>query len=312
LGVLAFGAMLKLRFDSYERLKQYVWQSYKPLPEELAGATEGFAPGTSWAHRHLPRFYRAIRFFAQSLPEGARIIEVGAYPGSFARLLKIASRSPLDLTCVGHSVTSSFQNALAAEGIHFKECEIDPHLAKSAAAAGLPIDSESVDVICCMEVVEHLYSLRLLFEECRRVLKPGGLLYVTTNNVLDRNGLIRARSARETNLDVDLSQTTIWASPGDSYRQHVRFYSMNQLRAVGELAGLITEHCRGFDVYEDSSVYVWPTTLFDPVRKALRGDGSRAPFRLRTVLGTWWHLGLAGFSRDFDDHIEIIYRKKTS
>lgn len=47
-----------------------------------------------------------------------------------------------------------------------------------------PLMDSSADVVVTMQVVEHLWNLKAFFAECRRVLKPGGLLIVTTPNRL--------------------------------------------------------------------------------------------------------------------------------
>lgn len=44
----------------------------------------------------------------------------------------------------------------------------------------LPWRSASMDAITCMHVVEHLRDLGLLFQEVRRLLKPGGAAYFET------------------------------------------------------------------------------------------------------------------------------------
>ena len=49
------------------------------------------------------------------------------------------------------------------------------------AACTLP--GESFDAITMSQTIEHLHNPRLTLEECMRVLKPGGLLIMTTPNV---------------------------------------------------------------------------------------------------------------------------------
>lgn len=50
--------------------------------------------------------------------------------------------------------------------------------------AALPIRNESVDVLTCLQVIEHVWDHRQFLGECRRVLRPGGMLAVTTPNRL--------------------------------------------------------------------------------------------------------------------------------
>jgi SAM-dependent methyltransferase len=48
--------------------------------------------------------------------------------------------------------------------------------------AVLPIQDETVDVVVNFQVIEHLWDQVGFLAECRRVLRPGGLLLITTPN----------------------------------------------------------------------------------------------------------------------------------
>ena len=41
---------------------------------------------------------------------------------------------------------------------------------------------EFFDVICCLEVVEHVPDPSELIEDCSNLLKPGGLMFLSTIN----------------------------------------------------------------------------------------------------------------------------------
>ncbi len=49
---------------------------------------------------------------------------------------------------------------------------------------GLPYPAESFDVVLLVEVIEHLENHRAAIGELARVLKPGGLLVLTTPNIM--------------------------------------------------------------------------------------------------------------------------------
>jgi len=55
----------------------------------------------------------------------------------------------------------------------------------------LPFAEASFDLVTCSEVLEHLENYRQLLREAARVLKPGGLLIVTTPNVLNMQSRLR-------------------------------------------------------------------------------------------------------------------------
>jgi SAM-dependent methyltransferase len=48
--------------------------------------------------------------------------------------------------------------------------------------AALPLRSASVDVVANLQVIEHLWDQEGFLAECRRVLRPGGVLLITTPN----------------------------------------------------------------------------------------------------------------------------------
>lgn len=46
-----------------------------------------------------------------------------------------------------------------------------------------PVQDETVDIVVCDWVLEHLTKPELFFKECARVLKPGGYLFLRTSNL---------------------------------------------------------------------------------------------------------------------------------
>jgi SAM-dependent methyltransferase len=48
--------------------------------------------------------------------------------------------------------------------------------------AGLPLGGDSVDVVVNFQVIEHLWDQAQFLRECRRVLRPGGELLISTPN----------------------------------------------------------------------------------------------------------------------------------
>ena len=106
------------------------------------------------------------------------------------RLLGDAPAQPrlLDVGCSrGDFVNTATQLGFAAEGV-----EPAPHIAEAARAAGRVVHTGLLeeqqlpaarfDVVSLFEVIEHLRAPLPVLEECRRILRPGGILIISTGN----------------------------------------------------------------------------------------------------------------------------------
>lgn len=131
-------------------------QFNQPTPHELARRI-------SVAQRRLKR----IAALLGQPPAASRLIDVGC------------SR--------GHFVAAAAARGFKAEGV-----EPAPQIAAAAREAGLVVHSglledlqlpdASFDAVTLFEVLEHLKEPIALVRECARILKPGGILCVTTGN----------------------------------------------------------------------------------------------------------------------------------
>lgn len=113
------------------------------------------------------RRLRVVARLLEKTPHELRILDVGCSRGQF--------------------VQAAVQLGFEAEGV-----EPAPRVAAAARGAGLKIHQglleeqhfaeASFDALTLFEVVEHLKDPRGLLNECRRVLKPGGILVISTGN----------------------------------------------------------------------------------------------------------------------------------
>lgn len=106
------------------------------------------------------------------LPPSGRLLDVACGPGTFLGTL------PAGLTCLGLDIAKAqidyAQGHYAGAGRSF-----------SLMAPGeLPVAAESIDVVTIVELIEHISMAEAtrLLTECRRVLRPGGKLVLTTPN----------------------------------------------------------------------------------------------------------------------------------
>jgi SAM-dependent methyltransferase len=99
---------------------------------------------------------------------GRRVLDIGSGPGGFVRLAKEGGWQATAL-----ELNKESSRRLAAEGYQV--------IVKNLELTDMP--SESFDLICLWEVLEHLPAPRVVLAEARRLLVPGGLFLILVPNV---------------------------------------------------------------------------------------------------------------------------------
>jgi SAM-dependent methyltransferase len=130
-----------------------------------------------------------VRFVAGKSRDAWRGIHQARY--RFA-LPYVGSRRVLDVACgsgYGLPILESRAGAVVGvdiDGATLREARASllPRTTSLVAASGcrLPFADGSFDVVTSFETLEHLESRRSFLEELRRVLRPGGLLILSTPN----------------------------------------------------------------------------------------------------------------------------------
>lgn len=103
----------------------------------------------------------------EHVPSGAEVLDLGAGSGRWTRRL----------TGLGYRVTPV---EMDTAGYRFPEVPPLPLDLNKEFAQGL--GGRQFDAITLIEVIEHLESPRNLLRECRKLLRPGGFLFITTPN----------------------------------------------------------------------------------------------------------------------------------
>jgi len=184
-----------------------LWLDPKPLAADLLKAYARY-------HTHAaPGARSAARFCASALNATCRIASrlLSAFSGlgEQRRQLKrmyVGGEKPgrlLEIGCGGGRFLNRMRQAgWAVEGVDF-----DPNAAaRIARKYGIRVSTgdlvdiryggESFDVVAMSQVLEHVHDPLPLLQECRRVLRPGGCLVVTTPNALSLAHRIYGRSWR--------------------------------------------------------------------------------------------------------------------
>jgi ubiquinone/menaquinone biosynthesis C-methylase UbiE len=126
-------------------------------------------------HRHEMR-YRLVGEAARAhLPLGGTLLDIGCGSALVADQLSHAAVHYVGIDFGGHHIASAA-----------KRCrDLDGRLRTSFVRGDgerLPLRTASVDVVVFTEVIEHLLRPELAVWEIARVLRPGGVLVMTTNN----------------------------------------------------------------------------------------------------------------------------------
>ncbi|HEU5006762.1 MAG TPA: methyltransferase domain-containing protein [Jatrophihabitantaceae bacterium] len=119
-----------------------------------------------WFRRH-----EAAYQFAVPLVAGRAVLEVGCGEGYGTALL---AGSASRILGVDYDALTAAHAAATYPQARFVRGNL----------AALPVPSESVDVVATLQVIEHVWNHPEFVRECLRVLRPGGLLFVTTPNRL--------------------------------------------------------------------------------------------------------------------------------
>ncbi len=145
-------------------------------------------------------------------PEHVSLLDVGCGNGRLAAFFQSAG-----FKVSGVDISSAIieRNRAALPGIDFRHTTPDQ-----------PMDypDGSFDAIFCSEVIEHTYDVELMFGEFARLLRPEGLLILTT----PYHGLVK-------NIAIALFS---FERHFDPTWQHIRFWTKKSLRRICDGCGL--------------------------------------------------------------------------
>jgi 2-polyprenyl-3-methyl-5-hydroxy-6-metoxy-1,4-benzoquinol methylase len=142
----------------------------------------------------------------------------------------------LDVGCGG----GRFLNRMKRRGWQVEGTDFDEQAAKKVTArygirtyvgdlAQCELPADSFDVITMSQAIEHLYDPKGTLRECLRVLKPGGLLVMTTPNALSRGAAEFGAFWRG------------WEAP-----RHLHLFTVESLRRLTESAGFDVAEARTY------------------------------------------------------------------
>ena len=140
-----------------------------PLPLTGERTLPGVPGEEYWFARHEAVYRWIATAYADRLVD-AVVVEAGSGEGYGAALLRDA----------GARVVVALEYDEAA--VRHARSAYDGVGTTRANLAAMPVSPRSVDVLVCLQVVEHLWDLRGFLRDCVTVLRPGGLAVVSTPN----------------------------------------------------------------------------------------------------------------------------------
>ena len=124
-------------------------------------------------NEHLARYH-----FARQFVKGKRVLDAACGSGYGSAMLAEVAGSVIGIDISGEAVGYARANyaAAAAAGAEIDFSEGD--------CLALPLNDHSIDVAVAFEIVEHIRDAAGFLRELRRVLRPDGLLILSTPNRL--------------------------------------------------------------------------------------------------------------------------------
>jgi SAM-dependent methyltransferase len=162
----------------------------------------------------------------EGLHRGGALLEIGGYPFYFSMCLR---KLGVDLTTVDLAPQRA-KDLIREYSLRVVACDIERE--------ALPFNDHSVATITLCATFEHLrVDPFFALEEMRRVLQPGGLLYLTTPNLYRLGNIARFALGRGLAFD-PIREYGKLRSVG--HMGHVREYTALEMRRFLEGAGFTT------------------------------------------------------------------------
>ncbi len=200
---------------------------YEPNVYEMSNDQTCFYPGSHYLQVEAFRYFKMLNTISRNNINGT-LVDIGCYPGT---LLKLCQKKFPDLKLIGVGLGLHKEFVSKFNGIKFIDVNIDPDIyfkGYHSIPCDLGIEKDSIDIVVATEIWEHLYNPYHLLREMYRVLKPGGLCYMTTNNISSLPGVLRVLKG-DTNLDKTSQATSFNPTQKTNWRRHVRFYCKREI-----------------------------------------------------------------------------------
>jgi len=197
--------------------------------------------GNDWIDRHdhpvaMLRRENALRTpwviqeLEKRLPNKANVLDIGCGAGLLSNPLAEA----------GHQVTG-IDLSLSSLEVAKKHDATQRVNYFQANAYSLPLEKSSFDVVCAMDILEHLEEPNLLIAEASRVLKPNGLFFFHTfnRNLLSFLTVIKSMEWFIKNTPPNLHVYPLFIKP-DELNDHLKTYKLDAIYWTGLVPNIVS------------------------------------------------------------------------
>ena len=206
---------------------------------------------------------RAILRELPSSP-GASLLDLGPGDGWFT--MRVAGRLGA-ARVAGVELIPEQAEAAATRGIDVRLADLDE---------GLPFADSDFDVVHANQVIEHVRRTDVFLREIRRVLRPGGLACISTNNLASWHNVLSLAVGFQP-MPMHVSDEVIVGNPlnpeqGDPHpdpgRTHLRLFTARSLVELAAVHGLKLLRMRRVGYYPLPPRVARLATRLDPLHSA--------------------------------------------
>jgi 2-polyprenyl-6-hydroxyphenyl methylase / 3-demethylubiquinone-9 3-methyltransferase len=199
-------------------------------------------------------YFRAV-LAAQSIdPGGKVIVDVGCGGGLLAEELAALGAQVIGVDPAAASIATAREHASRAR------LDIDYRIGRGEQ---LPIQGGTADIVCCVDVLEHVDDLDAVIGETARVLKPGALYVFDTINRTRLSKLVVIKLCQEW-------AATAWMPPG--------LHDWDQFITPAELGAILARHNLESCGMTGMAPGISPPALIRLLRQLKKGKLSHADF----------------------------------
>jgi len=188
---------------------------------------------------HFHRYRAAVGKIVTLIPSAGAILDLGCYPFCVAE----------SLARLGYRVVGAGGRADTGLSLSFETIQLD------CDRAPMPFDDNRFDAVVFTEIFEHLYVNPLgAIEEIHRVLKPGGIVYLTTPNLIGLRALARTFLRGSV---ADDAYTMLRGIKAGRKIGHFREYTPREIHRILQMTGFSDVTTTTRNLYRKQPIETW-------------------------------------------------------